>query len=194
MRDAIFTGEIVEGRGFLHGRNQNIDRIGITIRQENRARLRVEGIDMTNAVELLLLERVLMLFDNVLEVIIDRAARNDTRLRALVHRELIQIETRHRLGDERAIGAARIEELTSFRIHLGGIHIGISRKLRFRAIDIEERKRLTIDGGDGLGSVVHVVRKRRDPVGDACGWSNSSKRFNNHRKTPLPQMDRRTVP
>ena len=134
-----------------------------------------------------------MLLDNVLEVIIDRAARNDTRLRALVHRELIQIEARRRLGHERAIGAACIEELTSFRIHLGGIHIVIGRKLRFRAIDIQERKRLTIDGGDGLGSVVHVVRKRRDLVGDACSWSNSSKRFNNHRKTPLPQMDRRTV-
>ena len=135
---------------------------------------------MANPVELLLLERVLMLLDNVLEIVVNRTACNDARLRALVHRELVQIEARRRLGDECAIGAASVEELASFRIHLGRIHIDISRKLRFGAIDVQEGEGLAIDGSNSLGSIVHVIRKGRDLVGDTCSWSNSSKRFNNH--------------
>lgn len=81
VRNAIFTGEIIERCGLLHRRNQNIDCIGIAIRKENGARLRIEGIDMANAVELLLLERILMLLDNVFEIVVNRTARNDTRRR-----------------------------------------------------------------------------------------------------------------
>ena len=52
------------------------------IRKENGARLRMEGINMANTVELLFLERILMLLDNVFEIVVNRTARNDTRLRA----------------------------------------------------------------------------------------------------------------
>ena len=76
MRNAIFTGEIVERRGLLHRRNQNIDCIGIAIRKENGARLRIEGIDMANAVELLYLESILMFLDNVFEIVVNLTSRN----------------------------------------------------------------------------------------------------------------------
>ena len=134
-----------------------------------------------------------MLLDDVFEIVINRTTRHNARLRALVHRELIQIEAWRGLSDKGAISAAGVKQLARLRIHLGCIHVDAGRELRLGAVDIQERKGLAVDGSNRLGAIVHVVRKRRDLVGDACSGSNGSKRFNNHRKTPLPQMDRRTV-
>ena len=136
MSDAIIRHERIERRFLLYLLHDRLDTGMCTIGEEDRARLRRAGIHMADTILLLLFHRVLMLLTDPVQIIIDRAERDDTGLCPSLHRQLIDVVACARFTHEGPICDLCLQHIRRLLVHLRRIHILRLRELGFRSVNV----------------------------------------------------------
>ena len=101
MLHAIRRREIEQRWAVSHPRRDGVDGEGGGIRQEYGPGLRAQIDDVPGAVVFLVLPRPLVLADDVALVLVDREAPGDARLLVPAHAQLVQVQARRLVKDER---------------------------------------------------------------------------------------------
>ena len=140
---------------------------GFGIRRHHRPRLRVERVDLPNAVVFFLWRRQFVPSDAVRGVVRERSYPDNARPRVLALRHAVGVVARRRVPDEHALLHHAGQARRAGRVHGLRIWVGAGREADFRAGDMQEAPRLAGGASPRLVARDHIVR-RRDHIGRAA--------------------------
>ena len=183
VTDTVIRNKIIQCRCLLYGRYHITDLFVITVCQKDRSGLCAAGIHMVDTVGFLIGTCILMLFDHVVCVIIDRSTGNDSGLYSAVHRQFIHIIRILWIADKGTVIDPLIQHLMRLLIDTLIIGIYLITKLCLCTIDCKKRLRICGNNRFGLRAIVYIVRKRCDFIhfifcgSDAEKWFYLSHKF-----------------
>ena len=140
----------------------------IGIRQEHRAGLRRERLDLADAVVLLVGAGEFVLANAVAVVVGDRRGGDDAGLDMLAQGQPIGVIARRRIADQDAVGDQAAEIVGRFGVDRGGVRIGIERQVNLGLGNVQEAERLPGRLRAGFGAGQHIVG-RGGNIGSAAG-------------------------
>jgi hypothetical protein len=157
--------------------HQLVNRPLCAINQKHRAGLRVERLDVANAVVLLVGPGQLVFLDDPVEVILATRGRDQPNLAVPPHDLAVEVETGLRVLPESALGDKSPEILFSLRIDFGRVKVRGGWQIDFRLAHMEETQRVAGSQLAGLVGGHHVVRQFADPDGKFRLRAQRGKRF-----------------
>ena len=132
------------------------------IAQKDRPGLRVAHIHVPDAVLLLFLPRILVLFDDAVLIIVNGGHGDNAALRAPPEGLFIQVITGLFLLHKVPRVDALPQKIMRLLVHLWRIHVGIRRKLRLRPVDFQETALMRFGVRACLFPAEHVIGKAGD--------------------------------
>ena len=165
MAIAIVCHKIVLGHLRDNACDQGVDLGPGTVSQKHRPHLRVEGVDVIDAVVLLVRTRELVLLDQVGFVRRDGRRRHQADLRVLAHHLLVDVERGTGVAPQNAAFDEALQVLgtTLVDAHVIGIHGRVHVDLGL--VDAQKAVLIASGHGEGFVPVQHIVRGHGDPCG-----------------------------
>ena len=148
-------------------RNEVIRRRRVGIRQQHRAGLGGQRLDLADAVVFLVGAGELMLADAVAVVVGDRSGGHEAGLDMLAHGHPVGVIARRRIADQDAVGDQPVEIFRGFGVNLRGVGVGIGRQVDLGLGDVQEAERLSGSLRAGFGAGQHVVGRGGNIAGAA---------------------------
>ena len=160
--DAVRRCEIVFRRFCGVFRQDRVHGLFPAVGQEDRPGVRVAGVDVADAVRLLVRAGLLVLFDDVVQIIVDADAADKPRLGAAVHDLAINIQHGFRLMQHIAAVGERLQVRGGLRVDRVAVKVGLGRQIDLRLIDVDEAEGRVFDQLARLLTVHDVVGQRGD--------------------------------
>ena len=132
------------------------------ISQEDGAGIGIAAVDMLAAVLFFIGAGQLVLADDIVEIIIDRSAADNTGLGAAVHDLAVNIKAGLFLTNEDAVGDHLMQAVGRSLVDDISIDIGILRQVDLRLIDMEEGIGVAGSHLAGLGRAHNIIGERGD--------------------------------
>ena len=157
LAHVLLVREVVEGARAHGGGDERLERLVILIGEVDGAGLATRGLDVADAVELLLGMGELVALDHAAGVVIECTGGDDAHLRVIALHQAIEVVAGSGVAKERAVGDSVAEELGGLGVDLGRIHVVVGWERGLGPVDGEERRGMVGHVGGGLLAVEDVV-------------------------------------
>ena len=157
LAHVLLVGEAVEGACAHGGGDERLECLVVLIGEVDGAGLAARGLDVADAVELLLGMGELVALDHAAGVVVERTGGDDAHLRVVALHQAVEVVAGSGVAKERAVGDSVAEELGGLGVDLGRIHVVVGRKRGLGSVDGEERRGMVGHVGGSLLAVEDVV-------------------------------------
>ena len=161
MHDAVVGGDVIQRRGLGDAVEDALEfRVG-AIGQQHRSRLRVQRIDLANAIVFLVGAGKLMLAHAVGVVVRDGRRADKTGLHVVTHLQAIDVVARGCVADQNALLDQAREVFRALGVDRRRVGIGVLREIDLRLGDVQEAVGLAFGARPRLFGVQHIVGRGR---------------------------------